>query len=131
MERLEGRCLFSSVAGQWCGTRTEAGLAGKFGHVAVELTLTQSSAQVTGTEDRTAPKAPQFFADLLTHGKVVGDKFLLRDNSIIEMRRPSNYKWLLYTATLRISSDGQTMTGRWHAGGVHGTMTFQRMPSGT
>lgn len=127
LESLEPRRLMASIAGLWVGSRTEAGLTGMFADVTLTLTLRQSRKHVLGTERRTSPKDAEYFADLVTGGTFVGDTFALRDVSITASRRPSNYKWLLYTATLQLSADGQTLSGPWHSGRVHGMMTLTRV----
>jgi hypothetical protein len=127
IERLDSRRLLSSIAGLWTGSRTENGLSGTFANVTINLNLRQSGTFVKGTETRTTPRDPAYFADILTHGTLVGNIFTLQDDSITASQRPSNYKWLLYKATLTLSPDGQTLSGRWHASGVKGNMTLRRV----
>ena len=128
MEWLDPRCLLASIAGLWAGSRSEAGLSGTFANVTIDLNLTQSGNLVTGTENRSSPKASDYFADILTHGTLLGNTFYLQDDSITASQSPSNYTWLLYKATLQLSPDGQTLSGRWHSGNVGGTMALQRVP---
>jgi hypothetical protein len=131
-ESLDRRLLFStssSIAGLWQGTRTEAGLSGgTFANVTIDLNLTQKGQLITGTERRSSPADSEYFANMQMHGTLVGQAFDFQDDSITSQDRPSNYKWLLYKVTLALSPDGQTMTGTWHSGRFHGTMTLRRLP---
>ena len=128
IEALGSRCLLSSIAGLWQGSRSESGLSGTFANVAINLNLTQSGTLVTGTEIRSSPSDPEYFADILTHGALIGNTFNLHDDSITASKTTSDYTWLLYKATLQLSSDGQTLAGSWHSGGIGGSMTLQRVP---
>ena len=108
-ETLDRRVLLSDIAGLWQGLRSEAGLSGTFAQVDIQLNLTQSGEKVSGTEVRSSAKDSEYFTNLHFHGSVVGSTLFLQDDSITAQEKPSNYKWLLYTATLSLSADGQTM----------------------
>jgi hypothetical protein len=128
IEPLDPRHLLSSIAGLWTGSRTENGLTGTFATVTMNLALTQHSRTIHGTEHRNAPTDSEYFANLTTGGTLVGTTFSMQDQSLGTHQGPSNYTWLLYTATLTLSPSGQTLTGPWHSHGFKGTITLQRVP---
>src|SRR3954452_9931128 len=70
LESLESRIYFSSIAGSWQGTRSEDGLGGTFAVVTINMRLTQSGQNVSGSEKRTSPKDSEYFADLQLHGAI-------------------------------------------------------------